>query len=275
MTEPDREEWRELQARWFEFATFCPLTRIHGQYPFREPWNVAPAGHPAYDTIVRYDRLRYRMLPYVYSLAGAVTHEGGTMLRPLVMDFPSDATARETGDAFLFGPSLLVTPVTTYKARSRAVYLPAGTWYDLWTGAPVEGGHSVETAAPFDRIPVHVRAGSILPLGPDLQYTGERPADPITLRVYAGADGRFTLYEDDGLTYEYERGRSCRIPLAWNDGSRTLTIGARTGEYDGMPSRRTFRVVVVSKGRAIGVDDEGPRPRIVTYEGRAVTVTAR
>jgi alpha-D-xyloside xylohydrolase len=164
MPDADREEWRELQARWFEFATFCPLTRIHGQYPFREPWNVAPSGHPAYETIVRYDRLRYRMLPYVYSLAGAVTQDAGTMYRPLVMDFPTDAKARQVSDAFMFGPALLVTPVTTYRARTRQVYLPAGTWYDLWTGAAFEGGRTIEAAAPFDRIPVHVRAGAILPL---------------------------------------------------------------------------------------------------------------
>jgi alpha-D-xyloside xylohydrolase len=275
MSDANREEWRELQARWFEFATFCPLTRIHGQYPFREPWNVAPEGHPAYETIVRYDRLRYRMLPYVYSLAGAVTHEAGTMLRPLVMDFPSDATAREVGDAFLFGPSLLVTPVTAYQARTRQVYLPVGTWYDFWTGAALEGGRAIEAAAPFDRIPVHVRAGSILPLGPDMQYTGERPADPITLRVYAGADGRFTLYEDDGLTFEYERGRSSTIPFTWDDARATLTIGGRTGEYDGMPSRRAFKIVLISKASATGVEDVGAAARTVAYAGRETTVVLR
>jgi alpha-D-xyloside xylohydrolase len=274
MTDADREEWRELQARWFEFATFCPLTRIHGQYPFREPWNVAPAGHPAYETIVRYDRLRYRLLPYVYSLAGAVTHDAGTMYRPLVMDYPSDARARQTTDAFLFGPALLVTPVTSYQARTRQVYLPKGTWYDLWTGAAIEGGRTIESAAPFDRIPVHVRAGSIVPLGPELQYTGERAADPIALRVYAGANGRFTLYEDDGQTNEYEKGRFSRIPIAWNEASGTLTIGARVGEFDGMASRRTFNVVVVTTANAAGIDDQAAG-RSIAYEGREIVVRVR
>jgi len=275
MTPADREEWRELQARWFEFATFCPLTRIHGQYPFREPWNVAPEGHPAYDTIVRYDRLRYRLLPYVYSLAGGVTHDAGTMLRPLVMDFPDDPQVRATGDAFMFGPALLVSPITSYQARSRRVYLPQGTWYDLWTGAAIEGGQEIDAAAPFERIPVHVRAGSILPLGPELQYTGERPADPVTLRVYAGANGRFTLYEDDGVTYEYERGRFSRIPLAWDDATRTLTIGARTGAYEGMLSRRAFDVVLVDRAQAGGIDDAAPAPRRMEYDGREVRVALR
>ena len=272
MSDSDREEWRELQARWFEFATFCPLTRIHGQYPFREPWNVAPEGHPAYKAMVRYDRLRYRMLPYVYSLAGAVTHDAGTMLRPLVMDFPEDTTARHVGDSFLFGPALLVSPVTDYQVRVRDVYLPAGTWYDFWTGAILQGGKAVQAAAPFDRIPVHVRAGSIVPLGPDLQYVGERPADPITLRVYAGANGHFALYEDDGATYDYERGRFTRIPMSWSDATRTLTIGARTGGYDGMPSRRSFTVVVVSQSNASGVDD-ATSARTIEYDGREITIT--
>jgi alpha-D-xyloside xylohydrolase len=275
MTDADREEWRELQARWFQFATFCPLTRIHGQYPFREPWNVAPEEHPAYETIVRYDRLRYRLLPYVYSLAGAVTHEAGTILRPLVMDFTPDPRAREVGDAYMFGPSLLVTPVTRYRARTREVYLPRGAWYDLWTGAAVEGGRTLDVAAPFDRIPVYVRAGSIVPLGPELQHTGERAADPITLRVYAGADGRFTLYEDDGLTFDYERGRFSRIPLAWDEASGRLTIGARSGEYDGMPSRRSFVVTLISGSSATGVDDAGATARTVSYEGREISVALR
>ena len=154
---------------------------------------------------------------------------------------------------------------------SSAPYLPAGLWYDFWTGAILQGGKTVQAAAPFDRIPVHVRAGSILPLGPDLQYTGERPADPIALRVYAGANGRFTLYEDDGQTYDYERGRFSRIPISWDDATRTLTIGQRTGEYDGMPVRRSFTVVVVSQSNASGVDDTSSG-RTVQYDGREIDI---
>jgi len=175
------DEWRELNTRWFEFGTFCPLTRAHGQFPFREPWNIAPDDHPAYSAITKFIRLRYRMLPYVYSLAGQITQHHGTMLRPLVMDFRSDPKVYDIGDAFMFGPSLLVSPVTDYKARSRRVYLPAGTWYDFWSGAVVAGGRSLDVAVPYDAIPVHVRAGAILPVGPELQYTSEKPADPIEL----------------------------------------------------------------------------------------------
>jgi alpha-D-xyloside xylohydrolase len=266
------EEWRELNARWFEFGTFCPLTRVHGQFPLREVWNIAPDTHPAYQAITAFDRLRYRLLPYVYTLAGIVTHEHGTMLRPLVMDFREDARTYDVKDSFMLGPALLVSPITEYKARERAVYLPQGRWYDFWTGASIDGGRTIDASAPLDRIPVHVRAGSILPMGPDLQYTSEKPADPVTLFVYAGADGRFRLYEDDGGTYGYERGAFSWIPFEWNDGARTLTTAARQGRFSGMPASRTFRVVLVGPGSAVGVTVEAPEAKDVSYDGASVTV---
>lgn len=271
-TPEDAEEWRELNARWFEFGTFCPLTRVHGQFPLREVWNIAPDTHPAYQAITAFDRLRYRLLPYVYTLAGIVTHEHGTMLRPLVMDFQDDPRTYDVKDSFMFGPALLVSPITAYRARERAVYLPRGRWYDFWTGVPVEGGRTIDAPAPLDRIPVHVRAGSILPIGPDLQYTSEKPSDPVTLFVYAGADGRFRLYEDDGATYGYERGEFSWIPFEWNDAQRTLTIAVREGRFPGMPGSRTFRIVLVSPDSPVGVTAEAPPAKEVRYDGSSVTV---
>ena len=269
----DVEEWRELNTRWFQFGVFVPLLRVHGEAPKREMWELGGDSSPAYKAELKFDRVRYRLLPYVYSLAGGVTQDGGTIMRPLVMDFRADAKAHDVSDEYMFGPSFLISPVTTYKARSRAVYLPgASGWYDFWTGAVVAGGQSVDVAAPYDAMPVHVRAGSIVPTGPELQYTDEKPADPITLWVYAGADGAFTLYEDDGVTYSYEKGQLTRIPLRWNDATRTLTIGKRDGAFTGMQQQRTFDVVVVSKDKPVGFSFTPKVDKSVRYDGTAVDV---
>jgi alpha-D-xyloside xylohydrolase len=236
-------------------------------------WEMGGEQHPAYQAHLKFDRLRYRMLPYVYSLAGGVTHESGTFLRPLVMDFPSDAAARRVADQYLFGPAFLVSPVTQHKARSRSLLLPAGaSWYDFWTGATIAGGQAIDAPAPYDAMPVHVRAGSIVPFGPELQWTGEKPADPVTLFVYAGADGAFTLYEDDGLTYGYEKGAFSRIPLRWNDATAALTIGQRQGSFPGMLGQRTFEVVVVGKTKPVGFSFEPKPDRTVRYDGAEVVV---
>jgi alpha-D-xyloside xylohydrolase len=168
-------------------------------------------------------------------------------MRPLMMDFPSDPNALDVGDEFLFGPALLVAPLTRYKARSRSVYLPAGQWYDFWSGARLAGGQTIEAPAPYDSMPLYVRAGSILPMGPDIQHTGEK-TDPITLRVYEGADSAFTLYEDDGVSYEYERGARAEIPIRWDQAGQTLTIGRRRGSFAGSWKERTFEVAFVSSG---------------------------
>jgi alpha-D-xyloside xylohydrolase len=268
----DAEEWRELNTRWFQYGAFLPLTRVHGEAPKREMWEMGGESHPAYQAHVKFDRLRYRMLPYVYSLAGGVTHESGTFLRPLVMDFPGDAAARRVADQYLFGPAFLVSPVTERLARRRKVVLPRASWYDFWTGAMVAGGQAIDAPAPYDAMPVHVRAGSIVPFGPELQWTGEKPADPVTLFVYAGADGAFTLYEDDGLTYGYEKGAFSRIPLRWNDATATLTIGKREGSFPGMLASRTFEVVRVGKAKPVGFSFAPKPDRTVRYDGAAVAV---
>jgi alpha-D-xyloside xylohydrolase len=263
------EEWRELNTRWFEFASFVPLLRAHGQFPYREMWQFGGEGSPSYRAQLRMDRLRYRLLPYIYSLAGAVTQENGTIMRPLVMDFPGDPEAREAPDQFMFGPALLVNPVTHYHERSRSVHLPGkGGWYDFSDGTAHPGGQSIDAAAPYDWIPIYARAGSIIPFGPEIQYTGEKPADPITLYVYSGADGAFTLYEDDGLTYGYERGAFSTIPLRWSEATHTLSIGTRSGSFPGMLAERSFDVVLVSPSHAVGFPvGTAPAGKRIHYAG--------
>jgi alpha-D-xyloside xylohydrolase len=267
-------EWRELNTRWFEYATFLPLFRVHGQAPLREPWEFGGDESPAYQAMLKFDRLRYRLLPYVYSLAGAATHRDGTMMRPLVMDFRSDPLALDVKDQFMFGPAFLVSPVTTYQATNRSVYLPAtpGDWYDFWSGMPVVGGAARMTAAPLDAMPVHVRAGSIVPFGPELQYTDEKPSDPIVVFVYGGANGSFELYEDDGASYGYETGAFARIPLTWNDAASTLTIGPREGTFPGMLATRSFQVVLVRSGKPVPFAFTMTPDKTVTYDGTAVDV---
>ena len=274
-TAADLAEWQELNARWFEYATFLPLMRVHGQTPFREIWQFGGDTSAAYAAMLKFDKLRYRMLPYVYSLAGAVTQHAGTIMRPLVMDFRNDTTARTIGDQYMFGPAFLVAPVTTYQATTRSVYLPStpGGWYLFWTGAAAAGGASVSGPAPFDAMPVYVRAGSIVPLGPDLQYTGEKPADPITFYVYAGADGAFTLYEDQGTTNDYETSAFTEIQLKWTDATKTLSIGARQGSFTGMLASRSFQVVRVASGKAVGYPSTAAADKTVTYTGAAMDVT--
>jgi alpha-D-xyloside xylohydrolase len=272
-TAEDAEEWRELNTRWFEYGTFVPLLRVHGESPKREMWELGGESHPAYKAELKFDRIRYRLLPYLYSIAGAVTHEGGTMMRPLVMDFRTDRKALDVSDQYLFGPAFLVSPVITYKARSRSVYLPvAPAWYDFWSGATVAGGKTIDVPAPYDSMPIHVRAGSIVPTGPEIAYTDEKPADPITLWVYAGANGDFALYEDDGVSYGYERGASARVPIHWNDAARTLTIGKREGAFPGMQKERTFEVVLVSKGKPVGFSFTPKSDKTVRYDGAALDV---
>ncbi|HTV39133.1 MAG TPA: TIM-barrel domain-containing protein [Candidatus Sulfotelmatobacter sp.] len=270
----DFDEWCELNARWFEFATFVPLLRVHGEYPNREMWEFGGDSSPTYAAQVRFDRLRYRLMPYIYSLAGNVTHQGGTIMRALVMDFPADTNVFNIGDEYMFGPALLINPVTTYRARSRPVYLPQdpGGWYDFWTGQHFVSGRTVQAAAPFNAIPVFARAGSIVPFGPEIQYTGEKPADPLTIYIYTGADGDFTLYEDDGLTYDYERGAFATIPLHWDDSAETLTIGKRNGSFDGMLKQRTIQIVLVSPPRHVGFSFTPNSSQTVKYQGKELSI---
>lgn len=266
-------EWREMCTRWFQFGAFCPLLRVHGEWPYREMWEFGGEQSPAFKAQLKIDRLRYRLLPYIYSLAGDVTQNGGTMMRDLALDFPDDPISRGITDQYMFGPAFLVSPVTQYQGRSRNVYLPPSAgWYDFWTGHWSDGGQRIVAAAPFDQIPLHVRAGSIIPFGPELQYTGEKPADPITLRIYTGADGELNLYEDDGLTYDYEKGNFSLIPLRWDDHTATLMIGQRRGTFAGMLQRRTLNIVFINNDKPVEFSFDPAIDRTVVYDGQPVAV---
>ncbi len=267
------EEWRELNARWFQFSTFCPILRVHGTDRPREAWNIGDESTPVYRSELAHHRLRYALFPYLYSLAGAVTHDGYTIMRPLVMDFRGDTKARAVDDQFMFGSVFLVNPVTEYLARGRPVYLPEGTaWYDFWTGTRFTGGQTIDAEAPYDRIPLFVRAGSIVPFGPDQQYIGEKNASALTLYVYTGANGRFSLYEDDGVTYGYESSQFSRIPFVWDEATKTLMIERRAGSFPGMIADRTFNVVLVSPDRPVAYSASPQVTRSVPYRGQPVRV---
>ena len=269
--EANQEEWRELQTRWHQFGTFVPLFRTHGQWPQRELWNIAPEGSPAYESILWYMRLRYRLMPYLYSLAGAVHFGDYTLMRGLPMDFPDDPKVRDLSDQWMFGPALMPCPVYEYQARSREVYFPEGGWYDIYTGEYIQGSQTQVVPAPYERIPLFARAGSIIPFGPEIEWSGEKPADDICLYVYSGADVDFTLYEDDGLTYGYEKGKFSTIPISWDEASGTLTIGARQGTFPGALEKRSFRVVLVDPSHPVPYDpDASGQP--VSYEGSSISL---
>ncbi len=269
----DLKDWRELNARWHQFGMWAPMYRAHGQFPFREPWNIAPEGHPAYEVIKSCLELRYRLMPYIYSLAADVHFKDYTIMRPLVMDFAKDKAVRNIGYQFMFGPAIMVNPVYTYKARSREVYFPKdNVWYDFFTGAVASNGGEAKTVpAPYEHIPLFVRAGSIIPFGPAIEYTQHKKAENIRLYVYQGADGKFNLYEDEGTNYGYEAGRFANIPISYNEATKTLTIGDRSGEFPGMLKNRTFTVVVCSKDKAQGYDPEASGKE-VKYNGKKVEV---
>jgi alpha-D-xyloside xylohydrolase len=269
---PDDPAYRELFVRWFQFGTFCPIFRVHGTRTTNqnELWSY---GADVQKILVSFDQLRYRLMPYIYSLAWKTTNEGYTIMRPLVMDFRTDVRAQNIADQFLFGPALLVNPVTEPQATSRRLYLPEASWYDFWTGQLLKGGQSIESSAPIERIPLYVRAGSILPLGPDIEYASEKSADPLEIRVFRGADGNFTLYDDEGDSYNYEKGAYSTIPVSWDNSSQSLTIGDRTGSFPGMPESRSFHIVFVSEGHGAGSGMTANPDRTVTYSGKKLVVT--
>jgi alpha-D-xyloside xylohydrolase len=269
----DRNEWRELNTRWTQFGAFAPLFRTHGQYPFREVYNIAPESHPAYKSIVYYDKLRYRLLPYIYSMTGWVYLDDYTIMRPMVMDFGYDAKVNNIGDQYMFGPSLLACPVYEYKARERDVYFPKNTgWYDFYNGAYTEGGQSRKADAPYERMPLFVKAGSIIPAGEEIQYTSEKPDAPVTLYIYAGKDASFTLYEDEGTNYNYEKGKYSTISIQYNDRTKEVSLGERRGGFDGMAAQRKFHLVLIDKNKAKGFDSHPVPDATVVYNGNKQTI---
>ncbi|MBV7531478.1 TIM-barrel domain-containing protein [Chitinophaga sp. sic0106] len=271
-----KDEWQELNTRWFQYGAFCPLFRSHGQYPYREMFNVAPENSEAYQSMLYYDKLRYRLLPYVYTLSGDTYHHDYTIMRGLPMDFGYDTATLRIGDQFMFGPSLLVNPVTTYKARTRDLYLPKGNgWYDYYTGKYEDGGRRITAAAPLSRIPLYVKEGSIIPVGPELQYVAEKKPDTLSVFVYAGKDAKFELYEDGNTNYDYEKGAFTRIRLEWNEAKKELTIGAREGSFPGMLTTRYFKFIIVDKSHPRSPDQiKGNKSELITYNGIAKTIRA-
>ncbi len=266
--------FHERFIRWFQYSTFCPLQRVHGYQTDTEFWRYGPEVE---QEAKRYLDLRYRLFPYIYSEAARMTFEGTTLMRPLVMDFAGDETALKQSYEYMFGPAFLVAPVLAPGMKEWNVYLPENDagWIDFWTGKKLDGGQQVQAASPLDQIPLHVRAGSIVPLGPKQQYVGEKPSDPIELRVYTGADGHFALYEDEGDNYDYEKGDHAIIPIQWNEEPQTLVIGKRKGTFPGMLNNRTFHVVWVSPDHGIGIDPTEQPDAVVQYTGQAVTVAVK
>ena len=269
----DLKEWRELQTRWNQFGCFIPLFRAHGQWPLREVWNIAPENHPAYQTIVWYDKLRYRLMPYLYSMAGWAHFKDYTLMRGLVMDFNGDENVLDIPDQWMFGPALMACPVGYYKARNRSVYFPKQCgWYDFYTGDYIEGGQRLVVDAPYEKIPVFVREGSIIPFGPAMQYSDEKPAELINLYVYAGADATFQLYEDEGTNYNYEKGKYATIDIRYEEATKTVTIGKRMGSFNGMLKNRRFNIVLIGKDTAKALNLDNPEGKMVNYSGKEVRV---
>jgi alpha-D-xyloside xylohydrolase len=258
----------EILARWFEAGAFFPIFRTHGSRP-TEIYLMDATVKPI---ALAFSTLRYRLMPYIYSLAWKVTNENYTITRALPFDFPNDASVRNIANQFMFGPAIMVNPVTTTGATSRSVYLPQGTWYDFWTGATVPSGNTNATA-PLSSIPIYGRAGGILPMGPNIQYATQS-VDPIEIRVYPGANGNFTLYEDAGDGYDYEKGTNyATIPITYQDATKNLIIGARSGSFTGMLTSRTFNVVFVTSGHGVGSTITANPDKVLTYTGAAVSTT--
>ncbi|RJP63400.1 MAG: DUF4968 domain-containing protein [Ignavibacteriales bacterium] len=270
--EPEHiEEWRELNTRWFQFAVFCPLLRSHGKYPYREIFNIAPEEHPAYKAMLAYDKLRYRLMPYIYSLSGMVTQNDYTIMRALVMDFGKDSRVYNINDQYMFGPALLVNPVTEFNAREREVYLPEGTgWYEFKTGKYFNGGQKVIADAPYSDIPVFIKEGSIIPCGPEIQYAAEKPDGIIRLFVYTGKDGSFNLYEDENVNYNYEKGKFSIIPFTYSEENKTLKIGKRLGSFNGMIESRKFEIVWITKTKSGALDFSMTPDEAVTFNGNEI-----
>jgi alpha-D-xyloside xylohydrolase len=266
---------RELFTRWFQFGTFSPIFRIHGKGEralFSDNWDA-----PTKAILLKYDNLRYRLLPYIYSLSRKVTSEGYTIMRSLAFDFREDEGIKSIPDQYMFGPAFLVNPVTKRMYSlpnvkdlkgTRKVYLPkSADWYDFWTGRLIKGGQTIDAAAPIETIPLYIKAGSIVPMGPYLQYATEKAADPLEIRVYTGANAEFVLYEDENDTYNYEQGKYSTIALNWDEAQKTLTIGNRQGDFPGMLRDRTFRIVWVNSKNGTGIEP-ARQAETVQYSGK-------
>lgn len=276
--------FNELYTRWFQFAAFCPLFRAHGADFPREPWAFGTPESKTYQTLLKFTNLRYRLMPYIYSLAWRVTNDNYTIMRALPFDFLHDTSANSINDQYLFGPSIMVCPVVqplyyhpgnvliNSKEYTREVYLPNGTqWFDFWTGEKYDGGLKVKADASYETMPLFIRAGSIIPMGPFIQYSTEK-SDPLEIRIYTGADGEFILYEDENDNYNYEKGVFSTITFNWDDAKKVLTINDRKGSFPGMLTERTFNIVVVDHDKGSGVNIVESYDKILEYNGMKISV---
>ncbi len=285
-------EYRELYVRWLQFGAFCPMMRSHGADAPREIYQFGKKGEPAFDAIEKFIRLRYNFLPYIYSTSWDVTAKHSSMMRALMMDFPKDQNALDIDDQFMFGKSILVSPITKAmyvkpvdqnnlksgleedfsQIKSRELYLPKGAdWYDYWTGEKMAGGQKLVKESPLNIIPLHVKAGSILPFGPDVQYATEKNWDNLEIRVYPGSNAAFDLYEDENDNYNYENGAYSTIKFAWDDAKRTLTVNERKGDFKGMLLSRKFKVNIAGEENKSG-DMAKSRIQTISYSGKRMMI---
>ncbi|WP_428329303.1 TIM-barrel domain-containing protein [Mucilaginibacter sp.] len=273
-------QYRELFTRWFQFGTFCPIFRIHGKGEralFSKNWDDKTKA-----ILLSYDKLRYRLLPYTYSLVGKVTHDNYTMMRSLTFDFRNDKNVYDIADQYMFGPSFLVNPVTEQMytgknagtaVKTRKVYLPkTSNWFNFWTGESLNGGQTIDAEAPIETMPLYVKAGSIVPMGQNIEYATQSPAGAIELRIYPGANGEFKFYEDENDNYNYEKGYFSTFSFKWNDKLHQLTITDKAGHFPGMQQQHTFNIVIVKKGHGANVGISEKADKTITYKGKALSV---
>ncbi|MHB9142539.1 MAG: glycoside hydrolase family 31 protein, partial [Paludibacter sp.] len=262
------EKYHELLTRWYQWGTFNPIFRMHGYQTETEPWKF---GQKVEDNMRKMLNLRYRLLPYIYSEAWQVTKNGSTMMRPLIMDFNGDTTALKQPYEYMFGKAFLVAPITEAGVKEWSVYLPNSTiWYNFWTGKRFNGGQTIIADAPVDKIPLFVKAGSIIPMGKIIQYAAEQ-SDTLEIRVYKGADGRFELYEDEDDNYDYEKGKYSIISFKWNEKTESLTIGDKQGDYPGSLKKRIFNIVYISQYKKVKVDEKVFKNEI-SYFGKKIVL---
>ncbi|AYD48005.1 glycoside hydrolase family 31 protein [Arachidicoccus soli] len=265
--------FQELYTRWLQFGTFMPMMRSHGTAIPREIYQFGKKGERIYDVLEKYIKLRYSLLPYLYSTAWQVTNHSGSFMRALAIDFIKDRNVYNIGGEYMFGKSFLVSPVTEKGAKEQQVYLPAGaSWYDFWTGALLKGGQSIHRATPIEIMPLYVRAGSIIPWGPEVQYATEKKWDNLELRIYPGADADFTLYEDENDNYDYEKGLYSEIKFHWNDKVHELTIDKKNGHFPGMLQARKFKIVLVKQDHGSGSNLTRNVDKVINYNGKKVQI---
>lgn len=266
--------YHEFFTRWYQYGAFLPIFRVHGAQTPREIWHFGEPGDVAYDTQVKFNQLRYRLMPYIYSVAAMVTFDDYTMLRPLVMDFGSDKNVVDISDQYMFGPSFMVCPVTEPGALTREVYLPVhdGGWYDFWSGKHYKGGQTISAEAPLSSMPLFVKAGSIIPMGPFIQHTGDYSIENLELRLYPGADGAFVFYEDEHDNYNYEDGSYARVVMRW-DGKNQLVLDEAKGVSSILPGKMNLELFSVNEENGIGLEKTGIPEKILEYKSKEINTS--